>query len=152
MDDTIGQNKCLGEKCPNHCCTDKFIGLVNSLVYENSIECGKPLLDDDEYRRIYEFSGEEFIEMIDGKPYLKVYDDNMCAAFKDGKCSIYEVRPDACKLYPFYFDHTCGFCKDKNCPGNFTKADIVDEHFELLRKKIDLYEKEFRNKKDGELK
>lgn len=149
MNDSIGQNKCLGEKCPNHCCSEKFIGLEESLVYKNSNATGQPLLDENEYKRIYEYYGNQFIDIIDGKPYLKVYKNNRCAAFGEGKCLIYNVRPDACKIYPFYFDQSCGLCKDKHCPGNFTLEDITPEHYELLKKRIDLYEKELlRSMKD----
>lgn len=144
MDDSIGQNKCLGAACPNHCCSEKFVGLDKCLEY--SVVSGKPLLDEDEYNKIYNHSGDKFIEMIDGKPYLKVHEDNRCAAFEDGKCLIYDVRPDACKLYPFYFDQSCGLCKDKNCPGNFTQDDVTPDHYRLLKKRIDLYEKEMLEK------
>ena len=142
MDDSIGQNKCLGDKCPKHCCSEKFVGLDACLEYKNNNSSGCPLLDEDEYKRIYEASGNEYVKIIDGKPYLNVLDNNRCSAFKDGKCMIYEVRPDACKIYPFYFDQSCGLCKDKNCPGNFTTDDITPEHYELLKKRIDLYQKE----------
>lgn len=143
MDDSIGQSKCLGSNCPNHCCTEKFVGLTSSLEY-SSKESGTPLLDDEEYKKIFEYSGDKYIEMIDGKPYLKVYDDNRCSAYQDGKCMIYSVRPDSCKLYPFYFDQSCGFCKDKNCPGNFTLDDVTESHYELLKKRITLYEDELK--------
>lgn len=141
MDDSIGQNKCLGAKCPNHCCSEKFAGL-SAVLEQDALSSGMPLLDNDEYERIYNFSGDKYIEKINGKPYLKVYPDNRCAAFKDGKCVIYEVRPDACKLYPFYFDYSCGLCKDKNCPGNFTLDDVTGEHYELFKKRLELFAKE----------
>lgn len=146
MEDSIGQNKCLGELCPNHCCSEKYTGLGRVLEYDTKDALGMPLLDKDEYERIYNYSKDEYIKTIDGKHYLKVMDNNRCTAFKDGKCMIYPVRPDACKIYPFYFDQACGLCKDKNCPGNFTKDDITKEHYELLKKRINLYEKELDNK------
>lgn len=147
MNDSIGQNKCLGKNCSNHCCSEKFMGLSESLEYTNMLEAGMPLLDEEEYQRILDFSGDKFIEIIDGKPYLKVFEDNCCAAYLDGKCLIYAVRPDACKLYPFYFDQSCGFRKDKNCPGNFTLDDVTSEHYELLKKRISLYEKKLIRRK-----
>lgn len=146
MDDSIGQNKCLGAKCPNHCCSEKFVGLESCLEYKSKTASGEPLLDEEEYKRIYECSGNEYINIINGKPYLKVLENNRCSAFKDGKCMIYEARPDACKIYPFYFDQSRGLCKDKHCPGNFTEEDITPEHYELLKKRIDLYQKELENK------
>ncbi len=148
MDDSIGQNKCLGAKCPNHCCSEKFIGLSASLEYDDVIDSGMPLLSEEEYKKILDAGKEEYVSIIDGKPYLKVYDDNLCAAFKDGKCLIYDVRPDVCKIYPFYFDQSCGFCKDKNCPGNFTLDDLTPEHYELLKKRIDLFLNNRNNNKD----
>lgn len=147
MDDSIGQNKCLGDKCPNHCCSEKYVGLNACLEYSNNKALGEPLLDDAEYKRIHEFSGNEYINIINGKPYLKVLPNNSCSAFKDGKCMIYDVRPDACKIYPFYFDQAYGLCKDKNCPGNFTTDDITSEHFELIKKRINLYQKELEGKR-----
>ena len=146
MEDSIGQNKCLGKDCPNHCCSEKFIGLEACLEYKTPTSSGCPLLDEDEYQRIYNFSGDKYIKKINDKPYLNVLDNNRCSAFKDGKCMIYEVRPDACKIYPFYFDQACGLCKDKNCPGNFTTEDITSEHYELIKKRIELYQKDLENK------
>lgn len=145
MDDSIGQNKCLGDKCPSHCCSEKFVGLESCLEYNSKTASGEPLLSEDEEKRIVEKSGYKYINIIDGKPYLKVMENNRCSAFKDGKCMIYEVRPDACKIYPFYFDQSCGLCKDKHCPGNFTTEDITLEHYEILKKRIDLYQKELEN-------
>lgn len=147
MNDSIGEHKCLGEACPNHCCTEKFRGLDASVDYESTKSSGTPLLDEDEYKRIKEYSGDKYIDIIDGKPYLKVYDNNLCSAYLNGRCAIYEVRPDCCKIYPFYFDQACGLCKDKNCPGNFTLDDISDEHYELLMKRLKLYQNERKNNK-----
>lgn len=140
MDDSIGQNKCLGDKCPNHCCTEKFKGL-SEVLSVSAKDSGMPLLNEEEVARIKNSGNLEYITYIEGKPYLKVYDNNRCAAFKDGKCLIYDVRPDVCKLYPFYFDQSCGFCKDKHCPGNFTLDDVTQEHYEILKKRINLYER-----------
>lgn len=151
MDDSIGQNKCLGRNCPNHCCSEKFIGLDESLEYRDTTASGTPLLDEEEYQRIYNVSGDQFIDIIDGKPYLKVFENNRCAAFKNGKCLIYDVRPDACKIYPFYFDQACGLCKDKHCPGNFALDDVTEEHYELLKKRINLYEKELSESKNSKV-
>lgn len=151
MDDSIGQNKCLGRNCPNHCCSEKFIGLDESLEYRDTTASGTPLLDEEEYKRIYDYSGDQFIDIIDGKPYLKVFENNRCAAFENGKCLIYDVRPDACKIYPFYFDQACGLCKDKHCPGNFTLDDVTEEHYELLKKRINLYEKELSESKNSKV-
>lgn len=52
MEDSIGQNKCLGSNCPNHCCSEHFIGLGKSLEYENDISCDRSLLSHEEKNKL----------------------------------------------------------------------------------------------------
>ncbi len=94
-------SKCLGEKCPNHCCSNKFKGLSSALINE----------------------------------------DFSCSALKNGKCYIYDVRPDVCKLYPYYFDPFCGLCIDKNCPVNFSLNIPQGEIYAMLNNRINLHNK-----------
>ena len=83
---------------------------------------------------------------------LALGDDNECKAFKNGRCSIYDVRPDVCKLYPFYFDVFSGLFVHKDCPSNLEK-ELRENEIELLklvRKRIDFFIERAENIKKDE--
>ena len=106
-------NKC--KNCKNNCCGNKFVGLKNAFKHQNSDMFCQILLSQEEVNRIVEFGGEKYIESKNGKNYISLNEDKSCNAFKNGKCDIYNVRPDVCQLYPYYFDPFCGIVIDKNC-------------------------------------
>jgi len=61
-------------------------------------------------------AGDKDIERIKNAGYKDFYKGNMlkavdgnCIFFKEGKCSIYEIRPTVCQIYPI----TRFFSKDK---------------------------------------
>lgn len=35
---------------------------------------------------------------------LKIKKDNMCVLFRDGKCSVHDIKPETCQAGPFTFD------------------------------------------------
>lgn len=134
----------LCEHCPNNCCGNKFIGLANALKNNNKNEFYSIQLSPEEVQRIKEkYNNLDLIDHNLNGDYLKLNKDHSCKAFVNGKCQIYDVRPDVCKLYPFYFDPFCGICIDKNCPY-FDKVDENDkkEIYELLKKRIKFFENE----------
>jgi len=136
--------KCIN--CKNNCCSKSFVGLVDAFKHDDTDLFNQILLSQNEVNKIIEKFGADFIEYIDGQAYLALNKDRSCKAFKDGKCLIYDCRPDVCKLYPFYFDPFCGICVDKNCPC-YTIDDLdCDKTYQLLRNRIDLFEKIDRDK------
>ena len=132
--------KCLKEKCPNHCCSNRFKGMSAALKNTDDRLFLEIQLNNNEVKRIIENGKNDLIVNIDGKSYLKLNSDNSCSAFLNGKCSIYEIRPDVCKLYPYYFDPFYGICIDKNCPGEFDLNISKREFYELLNNRIDLFD------------
>ena len=44
---------------------------------------------------------EEIKDVIDKNIFLLKAINNKCIFYKDGKCSIYKVRPTDCKLFPY---------------------------------------------------
>ena len=132
-------NKCLGKNCPNNCCSNRFKGLSESLINTNSSEFVQIMLSEEEVKRIKDAGKQEFLEYKNGNYYFKLNDDYSCSAYKNGKCSIYDIRPDLCKLYPYYFDPFCGICIDKNCPGKFDLNTPQNNLYELLANRIKLY-------------
>lgn len=137
--------KCDG--CKRNCCGNKFEGLEKAFKHENPDIFDQILLSQEEVDRITDFGGEKYIEYKNGLPYITLNNDCSCRAFKDGKCEIYEVRPDVCKLYPFYFDPFAGILVDKNCKGyvqedfNNASADEKEKIFNLVKNRIELFEK-----------
>ena len=128
------------DNCKNNCCSKNFIGLVNSFKNNDSNLFNQILLTEEEKTRIVKSGGEKYIEYIDGSPYISLNDDRSCKAFKDGKCLIYSVRPDVCKLYPFYFDPFGGLFIDKNC-SCIEEDELLDkeEMFELISNRVKLF-------------
>jgi len=77
------------------------------------------------YKTLFEMFGfvEDFEEAVrDGANILAQHDDESCIYLKDGKCSIHEDRPSACRKF---------FCKSK------------DPSFASMIKKIEDYKSEF---------
>lgn len=131
--------KCLGEKCPNNCCSNKFRGLSKALSNLDSSKFVQIQLNEEEVKKIKCAGREDLLENKKGEYFLKLNDDNSCSAFKNGQCSIYDIRPDVCRLYPYYFDPFCGICIDRNCPGDFSLDISKNEIYNLLNNRISLY-------------
>lgn len=136
--------KCDG--CNRNCCGNKFAGLEKAFKHTNPDIFDQIFLSDAEVKRIVKAGGEKYIEYIDGHACITLNEDCSCKAFKNGKCEIYAVRPDVCKLYPFYFDPFAGVLVDKNCKGfeqeDFDNADIKTkkEIFKLIKNRVKYFE------------
>lgn len=130
-------NKC--DNCPNNCCGNNFIGLANSFKHSNGDLFNQILLSEEEVEDIVKNFGDEYIEYVDNMPFIALNEDRSCKAFKNGRCSIYNSRPDVCKLYPYYFDPFGGIFIDKNCAffeeNEADKKDILA----LINKRIKLF-------------
>ena len=81
-----------------------------------------PLIIDD-FEDVYEYFPILF-GYIDGnlKALIIMQDNQKCAYLENGKCSIYEARPPACKMYPLsplyekiYIDSECKAINDECC-------------------------------------
>ena len=84
--------------------------------YECCLETEMPLSEKD-ITRISNlgFKIEEFLEEKDGFMVLRNI-ENKCFFLKDGRCSIYEDRPEGCKYYPLIYDlETDEFVIDELC-------------------------------------
>ena len=83
---------CMRYKCIQ-CCLETEMPLSNA--------------DIEQIKRL-EFGHDSFVINIDS--WLQLKNNNGRCVFNDGKqCSIYENRPEGCKLYPITYD------EDKNC-------------------------------------
>ena len=140
--------------CKRNCCGNKFQGLEKSFKHSNPDLFDQIILSKAEVARIKKIGAEQYIEYINGLPCITLNKDNSCKAFKDGMCTIYDARPDVCRLYPFYFDPFVGILIDKNCPGfeadEFEKADpeFKKEIFKLVKNRVKLFE-EIEKKKNS---
>lgn len=81
----------------------------------------------EDIRHTLGISREEFLlqytkRVGDGISLIDLEDDNWnCIMLKDGKCSIYDVRPLQCRTYPFWhqnLEHKLSWAVEKeSCPG-----------------------------------
>ena len=101
-------------KCNIECCLDQ-----------------KVILLPDEISRIVSlgFDTEYFVELVEGRTYLKNY-GGKCVFYDETskKCKIYEARPFVCRVYPvIYKDGNIGL-DIENCPeaGKVSEDDIWD--------------------------
>lgn len=133
----MGIDKC--SKCKNNCCGKNFIGLKNAFKNKDGKLFNQILLDENERKKIINAGYEKFIEKIGDNYFIALNKDRSCKAFSHGKCSIYNVRPDVCKLYPFYFDPFGGVFVDKNCPC-YQDTDLKSANvYSLIENRLKLF-------------
>jgi len=86
-------------------------------------------------RAIRKAGFSNFTIKVDGYIQLKNVDGN-CFFLDRGNCSIYDIRPLGCQLYPVIFDPDRGCAiKDTYCP--WSDSFIVEKwHHELLKREI----------------
>jgi len=101
------------EACGGHCCSG---------------ESGYIYLNNDEIKRLVDFLQIDIVKFY--KEYLikvgykfslieyKKDDVYNCIFFQDGKCSVYDVRPNQCRTFPFwdYYKNNFQALKEE-CPG-----------------------------------
>jgi Fe-S-cluster containining protein len=92
--------------------------------------CGPIAMTEFEYDRLMEKAKN---------PLTISDDDGTCSMLKDGRCSVYEVRPLICRLW--------GLTKEMECPHGCVPTRWISraEGFELLTKAHELTES-YRNK------
>ena len=114
------------------CCEGKFF--LAPLILE----------DFDKVKPYFEIRAVKLDEII---PVIILVEDEVCKYLENGKCSIYENRPPACKIYPFspYFDD---IFIDLSCDGitdvgeklpstknQFFKSNFFEERIDNFKEK-----------------
>jgi Fe-S-cluster containining protein len=82
--------ECDYDKCKGACCT--------------GAGKGTPLNAEDIERIIDNLGEDSFFEINEGVR-LKCLENGNCMFFKDGKCEINDIKPDFCRLFPFYIEY-----------------------------------------------
>ncbi|WP_456470394.1 YkgJ family cysteine cluster protein [Caminibacter sp.] len=98
----------------------KHLHLLKFNNCENCTECCKnkflaPLILED-FEKVYEYFPIVIAKLDTFKPVMLLSTEKECPYLQDEKCSIYEQRPPACKIYPFspWYD---SILLDLSCPG-----------------------------------
>jgi len=114
------------------CCGEKFF--LAPLILE----------DFDKVRPYFEIRAVKFDEII---PVMILVEGEVCKYLEDGKCTIYDNRPPACRIYPFspYFDNitidlSCDGigCEGEKLPSNknqFFKSAFFEERMKNFKSK-----------------
>ncbi len=145
------------------------IDLLKFKGCKDCVECCKkpfaPLILDD-FEKVYKNFAIVFVDIVYIRPVMVIGKSGICKYVKDGKCSIYDARPPACRIYPFspffdklYLDVSCKGVgiEGKFLPMNFREfqnSEFFDKRFinfenKLLKTNIWLENKKF--KKAGEI-
>ena len=110
-------------------------------------------LSEEDLERIQslEYKKNDFIRNIDSFLILKNIDKS-CYFLKEGKCAIYENRPQGCRLYPMIVDfENNSIVIDKSCPNHeqFEVSEYSHLFYDLVNF-VDLLlsEKDEREKKE----
>jgi Fe-S-cluster containining protein len=119
---------------------------------QNCIKCCEnkmfaPLILED-IKKVYEFFPIFVIFLPEPKLVIPLALKGICPYLKQNKCSIYEFRPPACKIYPFspwfgeiILDLSCDGIgiKGENLPlskQTFKNSKFYDERIENIEKKL----------------
>lgn len=109
------------------CCRERAI-----MLYEDDVK----RLEGSGFSGFYEESS--YLERyLTGAPYrMKLKEDGSCFFLSDdNKCSVYDLRPDTCRRYPFIIGE--GFIlASASCPGITWEAEGDPEPFRAPSRKI----------------
>ena len=112
---------CLRDKCTKSCCGSfKDRNRKYSQLYTPCFNIGHEqiLLTPRDKKIIKKIKGQKFIKILnDRNLYIKLNKNGSCPFLKNGLCSIYTIRPQICRAYPFYLDLASGLNVDVLCPG-----------------------------------
>jgi len=119
------------------------------------IECciqTEMILTDDDVERLKRLGFEKNFFLIEDDGLLRLKNESgRCVFLKDYGCTIYEYRPEGCRLYPLIYDpYKKQFVMDYLCPFNF-EFKISKEDLDVAKKLIKMLEVEDiykRKKKD----
>ncbi len=131
----------------NHLKLIKFNGC------DGCTECCKsklmaPLILED-FEKVYKYFPILIAKLDTYKPVMLLSNKTSCPYLKEDKCSIYENRPPACKIYPYspWYD---SILLDLSCKGigiegfplptskeDFVKSNFYEERFENITDKLE---------------
>lgn len=130
---------CLQEKCPRSCCgpfSDR--NMLYDKLYRPCFDIGHEaiILTSKDVKRIKNKISKKDIKIFkDNNVYINLNKDNSCPFFKNGLCSIYYIRPQLCRAYPFYLDPSSGLSIDILCPGigkGYTEINKIKEYIQAM--------------------
>lgn len=105
----------------------------------NEVVAFKKLTKEDKKTNLYKKKHHRYCYdlEIDGRLLVLIKNKDGSCGFqgKDGRCTIYEVSPLCCKIFPFWFDD--GVIIDNNgltCPIIGRKKESIDEKFKKMGK------------------
>jgi len=110
------------ESCGGKCCYKQwdnkatFVFLTVHDRFRISSFLNKPAWD---FAKYAQFDSTRFTDKKSYQWYLQ-NDGNKCIFLKEGKCSIYEVRPTQCRTFPFWPELMTKLKYEdlkKHCPG-----------------------------------
>jgi Fe-S-cluster containining protein len=142
------------------------IKYLENLKFNNCRNCTKccenkmfaPLILED-IKKVYKFFPIFIIFIPHPKLVIPLSLKNHCPYLKYSKCTIYESRPPACKIYPFspwygeiILDLSCDGIgiKGKNLPLNineFKNSQFYDERIENIEEKLEKTDNWIKNQK-----
>jgi len=112
-----------------------IIGTINLLIFAHSVRiarhrdkfncqmCGNCCrlriisVTDDDIKRISEKGYKDFYAKKGNEYWMKRV-KGRCIFLKDDKCSIYEIRPEICRKFPFFNIYSITYCRRLTCcPG-----------------------------------
>lgn len=113
--------------------------------------CKKPLapLILEDFKKIYNYFPILIAKLDYLRPVMLLSNEISCPYLNNGKCTIYENRPPACKIYPYspwydkiLLDLSCSGvgCEGEYLPLNkkeFYNSSFYEERFEKINKKIE---------------
>lgn len=107
---------CLREECPHSCC-GPFGGVQRGIESIEGRGFSEIILTPADYSRLASAGKLHLAEKAGTHYRMRLTEDGTCSAFKDGRCSIHQVKPTVCRAFPFYVDMFVGLCAVTTCPG-----------------------------------
>jgi len=124
----------------------KYLELLKFKGCEDCVECCKkpmaPLVLED-FEKVYNYFPIMIAKLDQLKPVMLLSNDTSCPYLINSRCSIYDKRPPACKIYPYspWYD---SILLDLSCNAVGTEGEklpLTQEEF----KKSAFYEERFEN-------
>ena len=126
---------CMLANCPEGCC-GAYSGFSKYLSSVDKREFKEIVLTDRDASLLKNSKYSEYVyQGSDGLFRIYTSEDGCCKAYRNGKCSIEELKPTICKCYPLYLDIFVGICSILSCPAvdsNFSLSQYEDELIPFL--------------------
>lgn len=127
---------CLADRCPKNGC-GAFNLTENLVSFWNIDERLIPITEEDHQVFLKNDLADHLKKEVDEGWYLKTDKAGICPLLKKSMCSIYELRPQCCRGYPFFFNKYNGLCVNETCPGfgkGWTESSKVKEFVECAKR------------------